>query len=390
MEQTPNALRKHVVLLGSTNAGKSTLFNALTGQDRAIVSPTPGTTTDPVRAPMELIPFGPIVLVDTAGLGDRSGLGEARIRRTKNAVRSADAALYVADARDFSEEDYRAFQAERLPHLLVFNRWRDGAQRQALHRVHPDALFLGADAEISDLRGRLAALLSEQEPDDLPLLGDLLPAGSHVVLVTPIDSAAPKGRLILPQVQVLRECLDCGICATVCREHELETALHALRRVDMVVTDSQAFAYVDARTPKEVPLTSFSMLLARQKGDFAQLLAGARALDTLPDGARVLMLEGCTHNQTHEDIGRVKLPALLKKKRGAALTFTFCAGYDFPDDLTGYALAIQCGNCMIHRREAIHRLERFASAGIPVTNYGMALAWGAGILARASAPFATG
>lgn len=383
MEKTPGALRKHVILLGSTNAGKSTLFNALTGQDRSIVSPRPGTTTDTVQAAMELHPFGPIVLVDTAGLGDDSDLGPLRMKKTAIARRKADAALYVADATAFNAAEYAAFQGEQLPHLLVLTKCALAESLSPLQAAYPAAVFLtGETWEIPALREKLSELLSRQQPDDDTLLGDLLPGGSHVVMVIPVDSEAPKGRLILPQVQLLRDCLDHGIKCTVCRETELESALDSLNRVDLVVTDSQAFAYVSQRVPDTMPLTSFSMLLARQKGSFSQLLAGARAIPALLDGDRVLMLEGCTHNHNHEDIGRVKLPRLLQAKTGKKLEFDFCSGYDFPDDLSPYRLAIQCGSCMLNKREITSRLAEMERLGLPVSNYGIVLAWGTGILAR--------
>jgi len=230
-------------------------------------------------------------------------------------------------------------------------------------------------------------LLSKQQPEDVSLLAGLVPAGGHVILVTPIDSAAPKGRLILPQVQALRDALDNGLTCTVCRETELASALANCKRVDLVVTDSQVFALVDKLVPADIPLTSFSMLLARQKGDFAQLLAGVDAVAELPDGAQILMLEGCTHNQTHDDIGHVKIPALLQKKTGKTFTFDYHSGYDFPADLSGYALAVQCGGCMLNKRELTSRLSQMAAAGLPATNYGILLAYCTGVLERSCAAF---
>jgi len=391
MEKTPKALRKHVVILGRTNAGKSTLFNALTGQARAIVFDTPGTTTDPVDAAMELLPFGPIVLTDTAGYGDETLLGAQRMVKTKAATRKADAVLYVQDgtASEIELLEYEAFGNTGIEHLLVFTKCA-AAQRAAWQAKHPPALFFDpstAEADLAAIRTALSALLAKQTPDDAPVLAGLLPVGGHVVLVTPIDSAAPKGRLILPQVQTLRDGLDAGAACTICRETELAAAIANLRRVDLVVTDSQAFAAVASIVPQDVRLTSFSMLLARQKGDFAQLLNGVGALPDLPDGAHVLMLEGCTHNTTHEDIGRVKIPALLQRETGKAFEFTYASGYDFPDDLSGYSLAIQCGGCMINKREIASRLARMAKAGLPVTNYGIVLAWATGVLARSLAAF---
>ena len=392
MEKTPGALRKHVVMLGHTNAGKSTLFNALTGQNRAIVSDTPGTTTDPVAAPMELIPYGPIVLTDTAGMGDDSILGMQRMAKTQAARRKADAVLFVQDGANAMPMDmleYEAFRATKHDHLLIFTKC-DVAQKDALRGQFPEALFFGNADQADDLaaiRAALAALLAKQTPEDASLFAGLVPQGGHVVLVTPIDSAAPKGRLILPQMQTLRDGLDSGFTCTVCRETELAAALANCKRVDLVVTDSQAFAYVDKIVPKTVRLTSFSMLLARQKSDFAQLLSGVSAVDDLPDGAHILMLEGCTHNSTHEDIGRVKIPALLHKKTGKEFQFTYASGYDFPADLSGFALAVQCGGCMLNKRELTSRLEAMAAIGLPATNYGILLAHLSGVLARSCAAF---
>jgi len=378
MEKTPKALRKHVVILGRTNAGKSTLFNALTGQEKAIVSDTPGTTTDPVDAAMELIPFGPIVLTDTAGLGDDTALGAHRMARTAQVIRKADAAIYVQDGTDADRADYEAFRAMKLDHLLVFTKQPS---------TDTGTFFYEPGGDLNALRTALSEMLSKQQPEDVSLLAGLVPAGGHVVLVTPIDSAAPKGRLILPQVQALRDALDNSLTCTVCRETELEAALANCKRVDLVVTDSQVFPLVDTLVPKDIPLTSFSMLLARQKGDFGQLLSGVSAVEALPDGARVLMLEGCTHNQTHEDIGRVKIPMLLQKKTGKIFTFEYHSGYDFPADLSCYALAVQCGGCMLNKRELTSRLAQMAAAGLSATNYGILLAYCAGVLERSSAAF---
>lgn len=388
MQQTPNALRKHVVLLGDTNAGKSTLFNALTGQESSIVSDRPGTTTDPVRAAMELIPYGPIVLVDTAGLGDESELGARRMEKTTAALRRADAALYVADAGGFDRETYGRFKREGLPHILVFTKcgMLDADALACLLGESPGAMRF--DGDVSALRECLADLLQSQQPEDESIVGGLVSPGGNVIMVVPVDSEAPKGRLILPQVQTLRDCLDHGIKCLVTRETELESALDQLSSVDLVITDSQVFSQVDALLPREIPLTSFSMLLARQKGNFRQLLDGAASLGSLKDNARVLMLEGCTHNHTHEDIGRVKIPALLQKKTGKTFKFDFFGGYDFPGDLKPYDLAIQCGCCMINKREITSRLERMARENLPVTNYGIVLAWANGILERCREIFA--
>ena len=393
MEKTPNALRRHIVILGRTNAGKSTLFNALTGQARAIVADSPGTTTDPVDAAMELIPFGPVVLTDTAGSGDETLLGAQRMAKTRVVCRRADAAVYVQDGAGMSGAlsglemlEYEVFRATKLDHVLVFTKCGE-AEKAVLAARYPHAFFYAPGGDVSALRAALADLLVKQAPEDASLLAGLVPEGGHVVLVTPIDSAAPKGRLILPQAQTLRDALDNGLTCTVCRETELAQALDNCQRVDLVVTDSQAFSLVAGLVPGNVKLTSFSMLLARQKSDFTQLLAGIAAVVDLPDGATILMLEGCTHNTTHEDIGRVKIPALLRKKTGKDLRFEYKSGYDFPEALSGYALAVQCGGCMLNRRELATRLSKMAAAGLPATNYGILLAYCTGVLARSCAAF---
>jgi len=380
MEKTPNSLRKHIIIAGCTNAGKSTLFNAMTEQDKAIVSEIPGTTTDPVSSAMELIPYGPIVLVDTAGFGDESALGAQRMSKTKELYRKADAALFIHDANESDMSAYERFKEERIDHLLVMTKCTEHSElAEKWSKGYPEALFLqetvnGEDAKL--IKEKLIELLLKQKKEaDKPLIGDLLSFGSRVLLIIPIDSEAPKGRLILPQVQVLRDCLDNGMACTVCRETELESALENQKSIDLVITDSQVFGYVNERVPLEVPLTSFSMLLARQKGNFAQLCEGVKSIDRLKDGSRILMLEGCTHNSSHEDIGRVKIPLLLKEKTGKSFDFSYFSGYDFPEDLSQYDLAVQCGGCMLNRKELATRLVQMERAGLPVTNYGILLAW---------------
>lgn len=386
MEQTPKGMRRHVVLRGKTNSGKSTLFNALAGQQAAIVSPLPGTTTDPVSLSMELIPFGPIVLMDTAGSQDNTTLGQQRMQQTKIASRKADAALYVASADNFDAKEYAGFTQEQIPHLLVFSHV-ETLPKEALNellRRYPNALVFSPTqpALLTKIQQELSTLLQACTPEAQSIIGGLLPAGSNLILVTPIDAAAPKGRLILPQVQLLRDCLDHGMKCLVCKETELKSALQAFTPVDLVVTDSQVFSYANQQLPKSIPLTSFSMLLAHQKGDFSQFLDGAKALEGLPEHANILLLEGCRHNKTHEDIGRVKLPKMLAKKLGKTFHFHPMSGYDFPDDLSRYQLAIQCGGCMLNQAELNRRLAAMKEANLPVTNYGVALAWDSGILER--------
>ncbi len=387
VEKTPLSMRKHIAILGKTNAGKSTLFNLLLGQDSAIVSDLPGTTTDPVVKAMELIPYGPVALIDTAGFGDETDLGKQRMEKTQKTVSRADLILYLICATD----DEIPELPKGKESLLVFTKCElvSDEKRENLKKNHPNAIFImnyGKDG-IEILKKRMIEILQGQEKSEETLIGDLLPSGSTVVLVVPIDSAAPKGRLILPQVQLLRDCLDHDIKAYVTKETTLESALKDLKKVDLVVTDSQIFSMVDAMVPKEIPLTSFSMLLARQKGNFKQYLQGAKMLNALKDGDRILVLEGCTHNSTHEDIGRVKIPALIEKKTGAKCEYTFASGYQFPEDLSPYRMALSCGMCMINQQEITHRLQALADAGVPVANYGVAIAVLNGILDRAKEIF---
>lgn len=385
MENTPVSMRKHVVITGKTNAGKSTLLNSLLGQETSIVSEIKGTTTDPVLKAMELIPYGPIALIDTAGIGDDTALGLKRTEKTKRMLDRADLVISVMDA---SDADVMPADT-KLPYILVFTKCEklSTAAADKLKEEYPDAVFMSdyCKTGLEELKGKMIAELKKQDRDDDTFIGDLLPEGSTVVLVTPIDSAAPKGRLILPQVQILRDCLDNNMTAYVTKENTLKDALDNLKKVDLVITDSQAFKLVNEIVPPSVPLTSFSMILARKKGNFKQFLDGAEHILKLKSGDRVLVLEGCTHNTTHEDIGKVKLPKLIEKRTGAKCVYEHRAGYDFPDNLDGYSLALSCGMCMINKQEINSRLEKLKKAGVPVVNYGIALAYLNGILDRAKA-----
>lgn len=385
MENTPVSMRKHVVITGKTNAGKSTLLNSLLGQETSIVSEIKGTTTDPVLKAMELIPYGPIALIDTAGIGDDTALGLKRTEKTKRMLDRADLVISVMDA---SDADVTSTDT-KLPYILVFTKCEklNTAAADKLKAEYPDAVFMSdyCKTGLEELKGKMIAELKKQDRDDDTFIGDLLPEGSTVVLVTPIDSAAPKGRLILPQVQILRDCLDNNMTAYVTKENTLKDALDNLKRVDLVITDSQAFKLVNEIVPPSVPLTSFSMILARKKGNFKLFLDGAEHILKLKSGDRVLVLEGCTHNTTHEDIGKVKLPKLIEKRTGAKCVYEHRAGYDFPDNLDVYSLALSCGMCMINKQEINSRLEKLNKAGVPVVNYGIALAYLNGILDRAKA-----
>ena len=389
MENTPLAFRTYVTIFGNTNAGKSALFNKLIGQDMAIVSPVSGTTTDPVTKAIELLPYGPVALTDTAGLGDFSAIGAERMKKTKKLLDRTDYALYAADSTNFDEAAYLAARKEfdglHIPHLLIFTK-SDLPSQTALY---PDAPRVSAEdpASVARLKTKLIEALDKLKPQEETMVGNLLPAGSTVLLIIPIDSEAPKGRLILPQVQLLRDCLDHGIKCIVCRDTELEDTLREYPRIDLAVTDSQVFSFADRIVPPEIKLTSFSMLMANMKCGLQEFIQGTEAIDCLKDGSRVLMAEACTHNASHEDIGRVKIPNLLKKRTGKDLHFDFYAYHDFPADLEKYDLVVHCGGCMINARSMQNRVEFCQKAGVPITNYGVVLAYASGILDRAKQIF---
>lgn len=395
MQRTPIASRLHVGIFGNTNVGKSSLFNAIFGQDIAIVSEHKGTTTDPIIKAMELNPFGPIALIDTGGLDDTTVVGASRMQKTKSILGRTDLAIYAADVNDFDEVAYLdmvlQFERNKIPHILVFTKSDISMERkkEKIENLYPDAIFTSKEDlySINKLKQRLCVELKKLEVKEETMVGDLLTAGSTIVMVVPLDDAAPKGRLILPQVQFIRDCLDHRIKCLVTKETELKEALMELKKVDLVVTDSQIFHMVSEIVPKEIPLTSFSMLLARQKGDIELLMDGVKQVENLPESAKVLMAEGCSHSHTHEDIGRVKIPNFLKKYTGKNLHFDFYSGYDFPDNLEDYDLIIHCGGCMLNEKAVHTRLWICKEAGVPVTNYGVMLAYLNGILPRCSEIF---
>lgn len=387
MEGTPLAFRTHVSIFGNTNAGKSSLFNSLIGQDMAIVSEVRGTTTDPVTKAMELLPYGPIALTDTAGMGDVTEIGGMRAEKTQKVLNKTDFAIYAADCTDFDDAAYKraadSFNRLKIGHILVFTKSDKADCTQLLHD-YPDALAVSVHdgKTIELLRDKLIEKLSEKGDGEQTMIGDLLPPGATVVLVIPIDSEAPKGRIILPQVQFLRDCLDHGIKAVCVRDTELKETLEELNHVDLVVTDSQAFKFVSEVVPHSIKLTSFSMMMANLKGDLPSLIKGADAIENLEDGSRILMAEACTHNVSHDDIGRIKIPALLKKYTGKDLKFEYYVHQDFPANLSEYDLVIHCGGCMINSRSMINRIEFCREAGVPITNYGVVLAYVNGITER--------
>ncbi|MDD2221010.1 MAG: [FeFe] hydrogenase H-cluster maturation GTPase HydF [Clostridia bacterium] len=389
LNSTPISDRLCIGIFGKRNAGKSSLINALTGQNLAIVSEVAGTTTDPVQKAMELLPLGPVVIIDTPGLDDEGDLGLQRVEKAYQALRKCDIALLVIDGTaGISIDDKKILsqiKQKALPYLIVINK-SDLAEGE-LQPVKGEELFsISVSAlngkNITELKERITALVKEPEPK-LPIIADLLTEGDLVILVTPIDASAPKGRLILPQQQTIREILDAHAFCLVVQDSELATALRTARQKPrIVVTDSQAFKNVAAVTPDEIPLTSFSILFARHKGSLKTLLMGIDALDKLKDGDRLLIAEGCTHHRQCEDIGTVKLPAWITKYTGKNLNFIFCSGTEFPSDLSSYNLVIHCGGCMLNEKEMQYRMSQSAAQSIPITNYGMVIAKINGILQR--------
>lgn len=392
MNDTPTANRVHIGLFGRRNAGKSSLVNALTGQDLAIVSDIAGTTTDPVSKAMELLPLGPVVFIDTAGLDDNGPLGHERVKKSLATLNKIDIALLVMEGNDplseLERDLIRQFQTRGIAFLTVRNKL-DLLGGAAAKVGSKDEIFVSAadGTNIHELRERIARLAPPPAPF-APIIADLLAPGDLVVLVVPIDSAAPKGRLILPQQQTIRDILDTGAQAVITREDLLTHTLSSLAaKPRMVVTDSQAFAPVAAVTPQDIPLTSFSILFARHKGVLWPAVDGVRALDNLADGDRVLISEGCTHHRQCEDIGTVKLPRWLREHTGKRLDFAFSSGGDFPADLSPYRLVVHCGACMLPERVVLSRLAAAKRQGIPMTNFGILIACMKGILERSLEPF---
>lgn len=386
LNQTPSAQRVHIGFFGCRNAGKSSLVNAVTQQRLAVVSDVRGTTTDPVSRAMEILPLGPVVITDTPGYDDEGALGALRMEKTQQVLRRTDVAVLVIDGetgpREADEQLLRLFREREIPCLRVWNK--------ADRFPAPEGMLAVSALEgtnIAQLREQIASLAQPQTPR-LRLVGDLVGEGEVLMMITPIDASAPRGRMILPQQQVLRDALDAGAMVLTAREVEAARALEALKRPPrLVVTDSQAFALADALVPAAVPLTSFSILMARSKGLLRGAVEGARALDALREGDRVLICEGCTHHRQCEDIGTVKLPRLLQKHVGAQLRLSFTSGGEFPPSLEGYRVVIHCGGCMLNEREMRYRARAAAEQGVPMTNYGVAIAHMRGILARSVAMF---
>lgn len=391
MNDTPSGERIHIGFFGRRNAGKSSLLNAVTGQELAVVSETEGTTTDPVYKAMELLPLGPVMLIDTPGFDDEGALGQQRVKKTRQVLEKTDIAVLVADASAgmsaCDEELLALFKEREVPFLVVFNK----SDKADLHRAEEvqdknkiaDVIYLSAKTGegVRELKEKLASMRPDKE--ERHLASDLVRPLDTVVLVVPIDSAAPKGRLILPQQQTIRELLEAGAVVMVTRESELSQTLAKLKeKPAFVITDSQAFEEVAAIVPADIPLTSFSILMARYKGFLQIALEGVKTIDSLKDGDRVLIAEGCTHHRQCDDIGTVKIPRFLKKYTGKELVIETSSGTGFPEDLTPYALVIHCGGCMLNEREVLRRMRFAKRQGVPVTNYGIAIAQMKGILGR--------
>lgn len=384
LQDTPSAERVQIGFFGCRNAGKSSLVNAVTNQEMAVVSPVKGTTTDPVTKAMELLPLGPVLIIDTPGIDDEGGLGEQRVKRTKQILNRIDCAVLVVDSvagkTKADEELLNLFQEKQIPFLVAYN--KSDLQMPILSGKNDVAVSALQKTGIEELKERIAALGKENQKERM-LVRDLVKAEDLVVLVTPIDSSAPKGRLILPQQQTIRDLLEADAIPVVTKENTLKTTLESLaKKPAMVITDSQAFAQVSKDTPLDIPLTSFSILMARYKGFLEGAVQGVAAIETLQDREKVLICEGCTHHRQCEDIGTVKIPRWLRQHTGKELELVHTSGKDFPEDLLPYRLVIHCGGCMLNEREVAYRQKCAADAGIPFTNYGIAIAYMTGILKR--------
>ncbi|MBR3294556.1 MAG: [Oscillospiraceae bacterium] len=388
LNETPGAERIQIGFFGLRNAGKSSLINRITNQEVSLVSEVKGTTTDPVKKSMELLPLGPVTLIDTPGFDDEGVLGEQRVRRTREALAVCDLALLVTDHDRLSPEEQELLvlmERRDLPHLIVRNK-TDCFPPNAVCGETMLTVSARDGSGVEELKNAMARAMQGREKRQR-LVADLLAPGDTVVLVIPIDKAAPKGRLILPQQQVLRDVLDAGALSLVTGVERLEAALGGLRRDPaLVITDSQVFASVIKRVPERLPLTSFSILMARYKGFLDEAVRGAAAINYLPDGARVLIGEGCTHHRQCDDIGTVKLPDWLQKHSGRRLEFSFTSGHGFSENPAEYDLIVHCGGCMLNDREMQNRMNAARAAGVPITNYGIAIAHMNGILRRSIAP----
>ncbi len=401
MDKTPKSLRLQIGIFGRTNVGKSSFLNMIAGQDVAITSPVPGTTTDVVEKTMELLPIGPVVFLDTGGLDDRSVLAEQRIQRTRRVFDRADVIVLVTEAgawTDLEESICEEARSLKTPLMIVVNK-KDLQVPEAGFldkiRAYSDRVLVCSSVDSAtreDAVNALKAHLLAVCPDDFlrtpALIGDLLPAGGLAVLIVPIDLEAPKGRLILPQVQTIRDILDSDAAVAVVKEREYAPFLARLKTPpDIVVCDSQVVLKMVADTPPAIPCTTFSILFSRLKGDLIEMARGAAAIDSLRPGDRVLIAEACSHHAVEDDIGRVKIPRWLRQYTGAELDIQSCAGRDYPEDLEKYKLIIHCGSCMLTRRETLYRIQQAKQKGVPITNYGVAISFVQGVIERTLAPF---
>lgn len=385
LNSTPSANRVHIGFFGCRNAGKSSLVNAVTGQELAVVSDVKGTTTDPVSKAMELLPIGPVVIIDTPGYDDEGALGEKRVRKTKQTLNKTDIAVLVVDGtRGMNKYDFELLsiiKEKNIPYIIVYNKSDAGEAVSVIDGENCIAVSAEKNENIYELKERIGKLMPSD--DGKTLVDGIMSAGDTAVLVIPIDEAAPKGRLILPQQQVIRDILDIGGCAVVTKETELAETLDRLKdKPKVVITDSQAFAMVSKIVPEDVPLTSFSILMARYKGFLETAYRGVHAIDELSDGDTVLIAEGCTHHRQCGDIGTVKIPRWLAAHTGKKIEIKTCSGSEFPEDLTPYAAVIHCGGCMLSEREVQYRMKCACDFGVPFTNYGIFIAYVTGILER--------
>ncbi len=390
LNQVVSAERVHIGFFGLRNAGKSSLVNAITGQKLSLVSDVKGTTTDPVQKAMELLPLGPVVIIDTPGIDDEGELGIQRVQRARQVLNKVDVAVLVTNAADrlstAENQLIKTFKERKIPFIIAKNK------SDLIAKVPPpedNEIYVSAakGTNINEFKEKLASL-AKQGGEERKILSDIVSFGDTVVLVTPIDESAPKGRLILPQQQTIRELLEIGAITLICKETELSDTLKALKnQPKLVITDSQVFGTVSKIVPKDVLLTSFSILFARYKGDLKTVALGAAALSKLKDGDTVLISEGCTHHRQCNDIGTVKLPGWVKSFTGKKINFEFTSGGEFPDDLTKYSLIIHCGGCMLNEKEMKNRLTLAFLDNIPITNYGIAIAHMHGILKRSVEPF---
>ena len=399
MNQTPSSERVHIGFFGRRNAGKSSVLNAVTGQDLAVVSDVKGTTTDPVQKSMELLPLGPVVVIDTPGIDDEGELGALRVKKSYQVLNKSDAAVLVVDASlGLCEEDFafiEHIQKKQIPYAVAFNK-SDLAPSaslakdlQYLKEHHIDFVSVStADLSGIDTLKEKIATLAKTEDTKLRIVADLIHPSDFVVLVVPIDKAAPKGRLILPQQQTIRDILEADATAIVVKEYELrDTLSHLGKKPRLVITDSQVFAKVSADTPADIMLTSFSILFARYKGNLPALIKGVTALEQIEDGDKILVSEGCTHHRQCDDIGSVKLPRWIRQYTGKEPEFVFSSGTEFPTDLSPYKMIVHCGGCMLNEREMKYRLACAKDQNIPMTNYGILIAYIQGILKRSVEPF---